>query len=53
MMDDEYLKEANELLKEGRKKLLFEVDDDGEPKCTILELMNFWDRVNAHLEKTT
>lgn len=38
------------LLKEVRKRLLFDVDDNGHPKSTMTDLMNMWDNVNAQLE---
>lgn len=52
MLDDKFLAQANNLLKEAKEKLLFGLDDDGQPKCSMSELIDFWDRVNAHLKET-
>jgi hypothetical protein len=38
------------LLKEVRKRLLFDVDDNGHPKSTMTDLMNMWDNINAELQ---
>lgn len=39
-----------EVLKEVRQRLLIDIDDKGEPKSSMSELIKMWDNVNNILK---
>jgi hypothetical protein len=43
------LEEAVELLTEVRQRLLIDLDDNGEPRSSMADLMQMWDKVNKVL----
>ena len=43
--------EAVELLTEVRQRLLIDLDDNGEPRSSMADLMQMWDKVNKVLLK--
>ena len=50
------LKEAEDaklLLRELRQTYLVNVDDEGQPKASINEIMTLWDKVNRELQIVT
>lgn len=44
---------SHRLLRELRQMYLVNVDDDGQPKASIVEIMDLWDRVNRELQIVT
>lgn len=44
--------EIIELLKEIRTRLLFDLDSEGEPNSSIVDLMAMWDKVNKAIQLT-
>ena len=45
------IEEAKQLLTEIRQRLLFDVDENGEPRSSISELMSMWFKVNDFLNQ--
>ena len=45
--------ESHRLLRELRQTYLVNLDDDGQPKASMQEIMNLWDRVNRELQIVT
>ena len=44
---------SHRLLRELRQMYLVNVDDGGQPKASIAEIMDLWDRVNRELQIVT
>ena len=45
------IEEAKKLLTEIRQRLLFDVDENGEPRSSMVELMEMWVKVNDFLNQ--
>lgn len=44
---------SHRLLRELRKTYLVNLDNDGQPKASMAEIMDLWDRVNRELQIVT
>jgi len=48
---DEKIASSSELLKTARKFYVLEINDDGEPKASLSEIIGFWRKVDKILEE--
>ncbi len=45
------IEKKNTLLKEIRLRLLYDIDEDGQPKSSMVDLLKMWEKVNLLIDK--
>lgn len=45
------IEKRNAMLKEIRLRLLYDIDEDGQPKSSMVDLLKMWEKLNLLIDK--